>query len=505
MNAHDAALRSWSRRRRFWNGLTRLKFAAAEPLAVPVPTGNGSIGSIAFTRRYPEIPIAGLVVADRFPADELSGPVLRIIEAEELASRRFPPALPDLPPIPADAHIALDAAYPAPYRKLYRTPSRPAGYDPIDLGLLAAASPYAYLLERRGDRLVWDLSVLDRFELQPGVRSPAVIVDFTEHQVDGQRALRASAIRCELGDVEPDDDRWPAAQRIAMCAAATHITLVRHFNWIHLVGGERFALATNRLPGDHTVRRLLAPHVYATHFGNRIVTPIQLAPGGDFEALFSYTHSGLCALFEATAVTFDLQTMDPRRDAELRAVADLQPQVLENRGRLMGVISRHVGDYLRLYYASDEQLSADPALGQWVAELAVMPGVRQLAGDPVTLDGLERLISALIYMVTVDHEIVDSGVWDYHLWSDVTAPRVYRDDRPLPVDIYQRLVNANFILNVDRTLLASDFSYLALDDDGREEFVQFRAELLALQLEMDQQPPAAWRIEPRNLKANINY
>ena len=115
------------------------------------------------------------------------------------------------------------------------------------------------------------------------------------------------------------------------------------------------------------------------------------------------------------------------------------------------------------------------------------------------------LLSTLIYMVAVDHEIVDSGIWDYQLWSDVQTPRVYRDGRRMPLDTYQRLVNANFLLNVPRTLLTSDFSYLALDEGGAAAFTQFRDDLLRLQAALDRENPQPWRIEPRNLKANINY
>ncbi len=258
---------------------------------------------------------------------------------------------------------------------------------------------------------------------------------------------------------------------------------MRHFNWIHLVAGERFALATNRLPSDHCVRRLLAPHVYATHFGNRIVTRTQLAPGGDFERLFSYTHAGLYALFEVTATLFDLRSMNPGLDALDRGIADapIEQPALENRQDLMGVIRAHVARYLGHCYESDDAITEDAALGRWIDELARMRGVRELAGVPVTRTGLIELLATLIYMVAVDHEIVDSAVWDYHLWSDVSTPRVYIDGRRMPLDVYQRHVNANFILNIDRTRLMDDFSYLALDHAGRQSFAQFSAELHRLQ------------------------
>ena len=52
-----------------------------------------------------------------------------------------------------------------------------------------------------------------------------------------------------------------------------------------------------------------------------------------------------------------------------------------------------------------------------------MKGVPELAGIAHDRQrGLVELLATFIYMVSVEHEIVDSAVWDYHLWSDVSAP-----------------------------------------------------------------------------------
>jgi hypothetical protein len=109
-------------------------------------------------------------------------------------------------------------------------------------------------------------------------------------------------------------------------------------------------------------------------------------------------------------------------------------------------------------------------------------------------------------MTTVEHEIVDANIFDYQLWNDVQPARVYETGIGEPLDVYQRLVDFNFVLSVDRTMLMTDFSSLACDDDrGRRAFVEFRKDLNALQLQMDELPPSVWRIEPRALRANMNY
>jgi hypothetical protein len=134
-------------------------------------------------------------------------------------------------------------------------------------------------------------------------------------------------------------------------------------------------------------------------------------------------------------------------------------------------------------------------------------GVEELVGTPVTRAGSVELLATLVYMTTVEHEIVDANVFDYQLWNDVQPARVYETGIGEPLDVYQRLVDYNFILSVNRTSLMEDFSSLLPDDDrdGREAFIEFRKDLAALQTRMIGLPEAVWRIEPRGLRANMNY
>jgi arachidonate 15-lipoxygenase len=130
--------------------------------------------------------------------------------------------------------------------------------------------------------------------------------------------------------------------------------------------------------------------------------------------------------------------------------------------------------------------------------------VGEIAGAKVTIKGAVDLLATFIYLTTVEHEIVDSGVWNYQLWSDVQPSRVYANGQRMPLDVYQRMVSANFNFQIPRTPLMSDFTSLALDPKGARAFQSFLRDLGGLQRVMDVEPAACWRIEPRNLKANIN-
>ena len=104
-------------------------------------------------------------------------------------------------------------------------------------------------------------------------------------------------------------------------------------------------MTRNCLPVDHPIRRLLQPHIFATESSNQIVTIDQMTPGGDFENTFSFTHAGMCDLFEASCDDFDLRMVDPTLDADRRGVADVPfaTPAFDNRLALMRVIRDHIG------------------------------------------------------------------------------------------------------------------------------------------------------------------
>jgi arachidonate 15-lipoxygenase len=500
----------WWLRRAFWNRFMIFKFRHNKPMVIPVPqTESRPLVPVPIQSKFPYIAVRGIDVADRIPRDEVQSLALRFCKLQAALSRVFSPMQAGLPPIDADPDVALAAAYTPGHRQCFPAPLRPGAYEgDVDLGHLAVASPYACYLEQDGNGgYRWDLTALDQFECQPGLRSPSALVEFA---VDpSARFPRPYRIDCELGSCKPGDHDWVEARRIAMCALSTHLSLVRHFNWVHLVCGDPLALVTrNCLPVEHPIRRLLHPHVYATQSSDEMVTIVQMSIGGDFENTFSFTHDGICKLFEATCGDFDLRMIEPLVDAGRRGVSDVpfETPAFANRVALMNVIRNHVSRYLSLYFDSDAALAGDEAFGQWLdaLRLRIPHGVGEIAGSPVTIEGAVRLLSTFIYLTTVEHEIVDAGVWNYQLWSDVQPSRIYTSGLRQPLDVFQRFIYANFTFQIPRTLLMNDFSSLALDQRGAAAFRAFLHDLAGLQALMDGQPAACWRIEPRNLKANIN-
>lgn len=504
----------WTVRRRVWDTVALVKYRGNKPAAIPTaPAPGRRMEPVSLARSIPGVDTPHIVAADHVPADEASRRKDWFVRVQVAMYRVFPAMQDGLPPIDSDPAAALADAYTAAHRRRFPAPVLPAEYELVDLGTLAVASPYACYVERGDDgRYRWDLRGLDPYELHHGLMPLGAVVEF---EVDGAaRALRATAIDCELGRCRPGDPDWDRARRLALCAATNHLSLVRHYDWVHLAAGASFAMATrNALPSAHPVTRLLWPHLYGTQFTNHLTTRAQMLKGGDFEGVFSFTHAGMCNLMDDAYQQHDLTVVDPVHDAARRGIADagFETPALDNYVAHFDVFRAHASRYLRLYYGSDADLRADEHVAAWLAELdrltpggiggVLGPGI---TGSTATIEAVARLVAVLIYLATTHHEILGTGMWNYQMWTHVQPVRVYAGGGREPVDVYQRLVNANFLLNVRRAPLMQDFSYLALDPEGAGAFRAFAADLRTLQATLEQGPFACWKIYPRALEANIN-
>jgi hypothetical protein len=502
----------WAARRWFWNTLAVAKFKANTPAVIPVPRPDPrQVEAVSMESRHPDIPVAGVLVGDHIPRDEFL-PVKYFLACtvQSVITRHLSRMDPGLPAVDAEPRAALDGAYTRAHRRQFPAPGLPEAYarGVVDLGELAVASPYAFCLTPDPEGgYCWDLGHLDGYELHPGLRSLGARVRFALDA--GGRRLRAVEIDCDLGVCTPDDPEWLQAQRLALCAATTDVTIVRHTTWIHFATAAHLAIATRTcLAADHPLRRFLTPHVYGTQASNEYITAADLAPGADFEAVFSFTHRGMRQLLGDTYDAYDSVVIDPERDAERRGLlhAGLYAPVWRHHLAHLEVMRAHALRYLQVYYPSDAALQADAAVPAWLDELdrLIPNGIRGLAGPGISVEGLSRFLGACLHLLCVQHEALGSGLWNYQLWTDVQPVRVDTSGRGVPVDVYQRLVNYNFLLNVHRTMLMSDFSYLALDPAGAAAFRSFRDDLGRLQTALERTPFQAWKVYPSTLTANIN-
>ncbi len=156
--------------------------------------------------------------------------------------------------------------------------------------------------------------------------------------------------------------------------------------------------------------------------------------------------------------------IDPQRDAEKRGIAGrgLELPVLENSIAHHEVMCAHAERYLRAYYPDDAALAADVDVQRWFAQLdRLVPNGVGAIGDTTTVEAASRLIGSLIHLVSYQHEAYGTLLWNYQPWTQVQPIRVAVDGSSEPVDVYQRLINADFGLNIRRSPMMQDFSYLA--------------------------------------------
>lgn len=521
----------WLLRRWLWNLLALMKFVANKPLEINLPWQKRKpIGSQSLTANTKgDIPLDDIQVADHIPTDEKICCKTRywikmmVFPFQRWAFRWLPPMQEELPPIQADPQKALDHAYRGFRRRRYDPPLLPPEFEGSpDLGGLAVRGPYACYVRaitqgtHKGS-YEWNLRDphgldLDRYETYPGLYKLGVRVLF---RVDGGR-LHEAEIESAVGISRPGDPNWQLAKKLALCALSNHMSLVRHWNWVHLTPTAHLAIATrNHLIPDHPIGRLLWPHVFGTVQSNVFGNMAQLYPGGDFEHIFSFTYKGMSALLRDTYNAYQFVITYPKEDAKARGIDKMPGDISKaaptqyNLQQLFDVFLEHTTRYVAIYYADDPAVRQDAAIVDWLTQLNhLIPNGTGYKPDKLTRDDLARLLARFIYLVTAQHETVGAFLWNYQLWTHRQPVRVYKDGRREPLDVYQRLVNYNYLLNVNRTQLVADYSKLAeglpRQDQAKAAFTQFKEDLETLEKAMREEPWAVWKIYPTDLEAHIN-
>ncbi len=457
----------------------------------------------------------------------------------------------ELPAIVPDPYEALAYTYTSRHRKVFDLPVMPLEFQGSpDLGALAVKGPYhGYLkkyelgketaddrkkwndpdLDKRADDLYhWDFRELQPYEHYADLYNLGIHVLFLAEK--DTYTVKPVRIKSELGLSTPGDRTWEFAKKLALCAATNHLSLVRHFNGVHLACAAHLARATrNCLFPNHPVCRLLWPYVFRTLQSNWAVTIAQMAKGGDFDSIFSFTHTGMCKLFETTYGQYKFLVNDPEQDAADRGIAKgtFDKPTQADLEKLFGLMEQHAKRYLHIYYPTDNvrddpyrpdgRVQAAPvpqptAIGRWLAELNDpqngIPNGVGVVNASVTISSLARLLARFMFLATVQHDLAGSFLWNYQLWSHKMPTRLYRSGKPVPLDVSQRLVNANFNLNVKRTPLMQDFRYLALpgpnETAARDELKSFQDQLADLEVSWRNDPWSVWRVYPSMLEANIN-
>lgn len=528
----------WAILNGLWSRILALKFSTNRDLDVTRCNKDPrKLEAVPVARIFPRIAVQHVLIGERTPRDE-QYPMVRhrirrfFSRLFMFLNRLMPPTVEGLAPIDANPQMALAQAYTDRHRWAVRTAAKRHGQLPKevlefpvlpqelkgspDLGTLAVQGPFAGYIRKvmNQDSFEWDLRHLTEYHPKAGLYRLGIRVQF---QLDpmGKRLI-PSKIESALGLSYPNDANWALAGRLALCALSTHTSLIRHWNWVHLIGGETLSIVTrNVLPDDHPLCRLLWPHIFGAQASNRLGMESQVVPGGDFESVFSYAHEEMYRLMDDSVGGFDAKAWDPQGYAAKRGLlhAGFDQPTEGNLAALFDVMLRHTARYLALYYETDADVRADRAICEWVDALdKALPNGLPVTSASLTLVSLARLAACCLYLGTVQHELVGSLLWNYQVWTDVMPVQVARDGNRERVDVYQRLLNMNFMLSTPRAPLMGDLTTVVLFEPANQErsaravaaFVAFRQELEGLQRAMEGELWTPWKLYPKSLEVNMN-
>jgi hypothetical protein len=266
-------------------------------LELPV---DEEVGLIPYTSGKPVAHIPKLYDVERFPeADRAEMRSRRIRLTRPLIGMLSRLKMRGIPPIPSQHSEMIRAIYP---RSLQRAWPHPPVVPPevassTDLlADLAVAGPFADYVKRitddevsrvnaisaghvDGEAYTIDLEELGRHAVKDGVLPIGCTVIFRYDEDGGRLATQSVVYRGAV--VTRTDDSWAQVEKVALCSLSTHLTIIKHNVYIHLMYSTVHAAVTiDTLDPEHPIRRLLHHCFQTTLIGNYEVSQFQIR-GGD--------------------------------------------------------------------------------------------------------------------------------------------------------------------------------------------------------------------------------
>lgn len=510
-------------KREFWAFLVSAVAKNTTSVPIPMPE-NETLKLTRYVDKDPRIGIRNILVPDRNPKAEDN--VKQKVAFKILAwlSKHIPLSEPGQPPISADTTARNEELFGPRYRAL---PGLPIPHIPAEIqanpsdaiGAVALQAPFGSYLSKvdpadpTDQRYQIDLTAYEALPVQDGLLGLGGLVDLEFDPKAGK--MKTTAITRGGRRIPADHPDHAKAQQIIGATFSTDVTAGRHLAKCHLITGGLFAaVTTNTLDKDEPLRRLLHPHFHLTLSTNNDKVHLLLeGKGATVPTIFSYDPPEVFKLMDATAASFDLSRMDPRTETKARGMLDSEGKpfvgsfpYLDNYNQIAEITDRYVSDFIDAYYPTDASLSTndtpDRGAKRWMLELdrRIPNGLGSLigaqerlhagnVGQYLTKDNVKKLVSLLINVASLEHEIVGNA--SYHYLSDpVHFPSEVPASGELPsVDVQQRVTNtfvATFLpLN---KLMDPELRKFAPDDRGIAVMDRYLADLGALQARMEKDP-----------------
>ncbi len=456
------------------------------PLEAP---SDGRLEFEPYADAYPRMPVKGMWMATTFPPGDHAEQRLRRIKLQTrllgLVKKIAPP---QTPPVSRGERRIRGALYPRFFKKAWPTaPALPAVLADSDdlLAELAVQGPYASYL-RRGENgaYVIDVDWIAEYEAAPGLARPGGAAVFTVR--DGR--LRTESVGLagltpgtRASRVPRGAERGPHHLPPQPVGPPHDADVVR--------AGDRQPLRSS-----HPVRRLLHHCFNTVLIGNVELASAQLSgPQGFAATIFSHEADELLRMVHDHLEQFDFWDFEPDTQFERRGTTDtpFAYPYRDNVMRLWAPTRAYVEAYLRLYYASDDEVAADARLASWADELErLLPNGVGIPAGGITFEWLTRVCATLIHVSTVEHDILNNVIWNYSTfgWLIPTVVPLSGEtmDMRRAFDMVATLIPTWKPYNM---LLTSDIPALALDDEAEAVMTRWIEELDRIQNEMDAVDP----------------
>lgn len=495
------------------------------PLEMPI---DEKIELVPYHTQKPVANIPKLYATKNYPEADRAVPRLRKIKLGQILMKALA-LLPlrNLPPIPAEHDAYIEAIYPPFYKKAWSNSpeSPPELRETTDiLATLALSGPFADYIKRitvgeieainavqvnhvDADAYTIALDELGDYPVKKGLCSIGCKVIFKYNEM--AKKLETQSILYQGRLYTQKDDDWKRVEQIALCSLNTHVTIIKHNVYIHLAYLTAFASATiNTLNPKHPIRRLLHHCFQSVLIGNYEVSQFQIRGKSSYcTKLFSYDYDTMIDMINACCDKFDVRTMEPMLDVEMRGMAytPFEYPYLDQIKPLWNIIRNYVNEYVDHYYASDQDVRSNDELCNWYNALdQYMPGGVKVYGETINKDILKRLCASLIHTSSVTHDNVNNVVWNYTALNYIIPTMVREDGQLPPVNISFDFVATLIGTFKPFNMLLDGMSLLALDTEGRRMMDQFVRHLKARQEEMDAEMGQHHWIHPKNLNYSIS-
>jgi len=228
-----------------------------------------------------------------------------------------------------------------------------------------------------------------------------------------QLGQKNDPVSCPVFLPNGDPGKWKLAKYFVLNALAVQHETVAHLGACHLVT-ETLIVATHRqLSPMHPILTLLQPHFRFTLPINEGAKHSLIIPGGVVASVLSPSIEGSLSMVRDARLAWRFDQNLPHRLFELRGLdAARLPEFpfRDDTLLLWDAIRDFVGEYLELYYLSDQDVREDTELQAWVHEITspeagAFQGLSGLtfvdgpSGKVARIDSLDYLVEMVSLMV----------------------------------------------------------------------------------------------------------